>query len=237
MYDLDENINLQHWYVFGDSISRGIIYNAEQDRYEICKKNFINILADNFKIKVNNFSSFGATVEKGLDLFKRNKGKIQESGIAILEFGGNDCDFIWPEVAKTPHENHEAKTPPEKFIVLYRQLIENLKAKNLLTVILNLPPLEPTRYFEQFSKTLNKDNILKFLGGSTKRIYQWHESYNSALPALAVETGSIHIDIRQGLLEELQPGKYMCLDGIHPNAAGHELIEKIISDKIKNYLT
>lgn len=100
-----------------------------------------------------------------------------------------------------------------------------------------MPPLDPDRYFNRFSEGLNKENILIFLGGSTKRIYQWHESYNSILTKLAIETGAYYIDIRQKFLEEINPERYICEDGIHPNDAGQKLIAQILYEKINEMLT
>jgi len=88
------------------------------------------------------------------------------------------------------------------------------------------------RYFQNFSKDLDKENLLLFLGGSTKRIYQWHESYNSVLTDLAIGTNAEYIDIRRVFLEKLNPEKYMCADGIHPNTKGHQLIAKLLAEKL-----
>lgn len=226
------NFNLLNLYVFGDSLCKGIIYNPENERYELSQNNFINLLTNSLKSKVKNFASFGATIKKGLKVFQRRQAEIVEPGIAILEFGGNDCDFLWPEVSKTPKSDHQPNVPINSYFESYKELINKLKIKNIIPIILSLPPLEPNRYFKVFSKNLNKENLLTFLGGSTKRIYQWHESYNSVLPNLASETGAFFIDIRRGFLEKRNPENYMCEDGIHPNEQGHKFIAEMIIEEI-----
>ncbi|NLJ70532.1 MAG: SGNH/GDSL hydrolase family protein [Clostridiaceae bacterium] len=231
-----DNRYLSNWYIFGDSVCKGIVYNSVDNRYELSKQNFINILADKFKAKVKNFASFGATIKKGLTIFQRKKEEIVEPGIAFLGFGGNDCDYFWADVAQQPSFNHQPNVPLDSYFELYKELINNLQEKNIIPVIINLPPLDPDRYFNCFSKGLNKENLLTFLGGSTKRIYQWHESYNSVLTELAIETGALYIDVRQRFLEEINPERYMCEDGIHPNDEGHKLISEILYKKINEML-
>ena len=227
-----ENQYLSNWYIFGDSVCKGIIYNSDNNRYELSKQNFISILSDRFKAKVKNFASFGATIKKGLTIFQRKKAEIIEPGIAFLGYGGNDCDYFWEDVAQQPCINHQPNVTIDSYFKMYKELIINLQEKNIVPIIINLPPLDPDRYFKSFSKGLNKENLLIFLGGSTKRIYQWHESYNSVLTELAIETGAQYFDIRQKFLEEINPERYICEDGIHPNNAGHKLIAEILYKKI-----
>lgn len=230
-----EDYNIYNWYVFGDSISKGIVYDEVKNKYEITDDNFVNILANRYDAEVQNFSVFGATINKGLNVFSRNQKKLEKNGIAILDFGGNDCDFTWSEVAKTPNIEHLPNTPPAEFKKKYIELINKLKKLSLQPVLLNLPPLDPKRYFDTFSKNLNKENLLAFLGGSVKRIYQWHESYSNDIAEIAIETQSIFINCRDAILQKLHPEDYLCFDGIHPNNEGYSLIADMIYDKTKIY--
>lgn len=216
------------WYIFGDSIAKGIIFDEKSAKHSVCKQNFANIISEKCTVMVKNFSVFGATINKGLQMFARNAKKLINGSIAFLEFGGNDCDFVWQEVASTPQAEHLPHTPPEEFQSRYEELIQLLKAKNIKPIILNLPPLDENRYFNYFSKNLNRENLLKFLGGSARRVYQWHESYNSLLNQIGINTGSSVIDIRQAFLTKLNPERFLCLDGIHPNEKG----QRLIADKI-----
>jgi len=70
---LGNNYSLTNWYVFGDSLSRGIVYNSEKMRYELSETNFINLISKKFNAQVNNYSSFGATSKKVCRYF--NVGK------------------------------------------------------------------------------------------------------------------------------------------------------------------
>lgn len=220
------------WLVIGDSVSKGIILNEDKGRYEASPKNFVSRVAEAFGATVKNVSMFGATVLKGLQIWDRQEKRLPAKGICIMEFGGNDCDYLWSEIAEAPEAPHDPNVPHSRFFQLYHELIDKVKAKGWIPVILSLPPLEPKRYFDTFSKNLNKSKIMEWLGGSTQRIYQWHESYNDMLPQLAEETGSYFLDIRQAFLKHRNPEQFMCADGIHPNEKGHQLIASALMEML-----
>ncbi len=222
------------WYVFGDSIAKGIIFNEELEKYNIAEQNFVHVISETYHVTIKNFSIFGATVNKGIKMFLRSEKKLKADSIALLEFGGNDSDFTWSEVAQDPKKEHLCHTPHTEFQNKYEELIHLLQAKNIRPIILNLPPLDENRYFNIFSKDLNKENLLEFLGGSTGRIYQWHESYNSMLYQIAQNTNTEIIDIRAAFLTELNPERFICLDGIHPNEKGQILIANQILEYISS---
>lgn len=222
----------KNWVVLGDSVSKGIIWDEKKGRYVPSAKNFVSQVASAMGAAVKNVSMFGATVAKGLEVWDRQKDKLPDKGICILEFGGNDCDFLWREVSEAPDKPHESNVPPQRFVDLYKELIEKVKAKGWIPVILSLPPLDAASYFQTFSKKLNKKVILDWLGGTTNRIYQWHEYYNTILPSLAEATGSFFVDIRQPFLQLKNPERFMCKDGIHPNEEGHNLIASYVMQEL-----
>ncbi len=216
------------WLVLGDSVSKGIVLNEACGRYEKTPGSFISLVAEALGATVKNLSMFGATVVKGLHIFDRHQDKLPEKGLVILEFGGNDCDFLWPEISERPDAVHKPNVPFERFTDEYRGLIRKLKGRGLTPVLLSLPPLDADRYFETFSRALNKENVLRWLRGTTRTIYQWHEAYNAAIASLAQETKSLYLDIRRPFLLSFHPEDYMCSDGIHPNEDGHRLIADFV---------
>lgn len=44
----------------------------------------------------------GRTITKGHEILTKDLAKDATNDIAIIEFGGNDCDFNWAEVAENP---------------------------------------------------------------------------------------------------------------------------------------
>ncbi len=90
---------------------------------------------------------------------------------------------------------------------------------------MTLPPLDAERYFNWFTRTgLDQRAILEWLG-DVQFIYRWHESYSSAIWEIGETFGAPVADIRKIFLEQRNYSRFLCKDGIHPNAEGHQLIK------------
>jgi len=216
--------------LFGDSLAKGVILDEEKGKYTFCDNGFVNILSEKTKYSIKNYSKFGCTLVKGIGIMQKHIEDIDKADRTVLEFGGNDCDFVWAEVSSRPDDEHLPKTPISEFCKEYYEVIENLKKENARTILLNLPPLDASRYLNWISKGLSKENILKWLGGSCEYIYRWHEMYNMKICEIASKLNVPVIDIRSAFLEKRNYSDYLCADGIHPNEMGHKLIfDAIIS--------
>jgi len=213
----------------GDSITKGVIYNSEKSRYIIVKDSFANIVGQRCGTAVRNLSKFGNTVTDGLNRFEKNKEDLADCQTVIMDFGGNDCDFLWSEVSDKPDASHDPKTILPAFQQQYMQLISDIRACGKTPVLLNLPPVDHQRYFAWISRNLNADNILKWLGGSSDFIYRWHEQYNIAVHKIAQSANAKLIDIRSIFLERRDYRRFLCADGIHPNVEGHALIAEAVT--------
>jgi acyl-CoA thioesterase-1 len=222
--------------VFGDSISRGVIYDEEKKRHSLLLESFSNLVKTHLSGAVYNAAKFGSTIVEGLqrlqnDVLKRNPN------VVLIEFGGNDCDFKWDEIAENPGGEFHPNTDCNKFYELLTGLVEKLGTMNIIPVLVSLPPLDPEKYFSWVSHNSDqaKENILKYIG-NVSRIYSWHERYNAAILRVAEETKTRLIDIRSAFLQTEDYTKLICIDGIHPNKDGHQLIAEKILHYIKtNY--
>ncbi|MCE5256158.1 MAG: SGNH/GDSL hydrolase family protein [Spirochaetaceae bacterium] len=244
-------IQLNEVCMFGDSVARGIILD-EHGSYVPIKDSFGAEAAQRLGIGFVNKARFGCTITKGLkivsDFLKHNilnrlgpgaAGSHTDNELvtakpapqlALLEFGGNDCDFHWAEIAADPAGEHQPLTPVDTFCEVYGQVISSLREQNFTPVLLTLPPLDAKRYFDWFTRDgLDKDAIMLWLG-DVQYIYRWHEGYNDAVWETAMKYGCPVIDIRRGFLQHKCVSDLLCLDGIHPNREGHKVIEKTILD-------
>ena len=215
--------------VFGDSIGKGIVLRSDTSKYESFKMN-LETLFGRSDIHIKNYSMFGCTVTKGLDVIKRHACELMNYKNIFLELGGNDCDFIWSEIAENPEKEHVSKTPLDIFAQRYKELIEEIRQNGGNPILLNLPPLDPNRYFKWVSRGMNGDNILKWLG-DVNMIYRWQEMYNVEVMLLATQLAVPIIDIRSAFLKCNNYCDYLCNDGIHPNGKGYELIYKTIGEQ------
>lgn len=208
----------------GDSISKGVMFDPVKNRYVVIKENFANRIAEYRDASVKNLSKFGSTVTDGLHRFQKQLPDLDDCQTVVIEFGGNDSDFLWTEISMRPDIHHDPKTVLSVFIQRYTQLIEAVRKSGKLPILLNLPPVDHERYFAWISRDLNADHILKWLGGSSEFIYRWHEQYNVAVHKVAGSTNTELIDIRSAFLERRDYASLLCADGIHPSEEGHALI-------------
>lgn len=214
--------------ILGDSIAKGVIFDAQRSRYAIAKENLSKQIGQALGCSVTNLSKFGSTVADGLARFEKQKESLLECEAVLMNFGDNDSDFLWQEISAAPDELHKPKTPVDVFEYTYLKLIERVKESGKTPILLNLPPVDHTRYFAWISRELNADNILKWLGGTSEFIYRWHEQYSIAVQKIAQSANVKLIDIRSAFLERRDYCDFLSADGIHPNEEGHALIVKTV---------
>lgn len=219
--------------VSGDSISRGVVFDEAKSRYALLPDSYVAIMRGLLKGAVYNLAHFGNTVTKGLS---RLSGEVlkRKPDIVLLEFGGNDCDFNWPEVAARPEGEHLPRTDYARFRELLAAEVNGLKRGGVSPVLMTLPPIDAEKYLKRISggAAAARANILKWLGSVTK-LYWWQERYNSAIVGVAAETGAKLVDIRGAFLRRPDYQSLLCADGIHPNAAGHRVIAEGLVDYIR----
>jgi len=231
-----ESWNLKDYYkvlLYGDSISKGVVYDEDKGRYITLGANYVTLAQDNLKVLVQNAAKFGNTILKAITKLPADILR-SEPDIVLMEFGGNDCDFNWEEVAKNPSGQHFPKTEFEAFKSTFKEAINSLHEKDIIPILMTLPPIDADKYFKWISQNnaQTAQNILTYLGSVT-RIYWWQERYSSAVVTIAQETKTLWIDVRSAFLNHPNFTELLCIDGIHPNEKGHALIAQTITDYLK----
>lgn len=222
-------------YAFGDSIVKGVV-TPDNNEYCITDDNFVHECEERLGVEVKNYSRFGCTVKKGLDIVEKHSKNIAEAEYAVLEWGGNDCSFDWKAIAENPDAAHLPHTELGEFKRIYKEIILTLQKEGVEPILLSLPPINSNLYFDDVTRDMNgtaKSNILKWLGGTTDYIQRWHQTYNLEIFKIASEMGVAIVDITSAFLSKRNYGHFMCLDGMHPNEKGHQLI----ADTLCNYCT
>lgn len=225
---------------FGDSVMKGIVVDNENSpeggiKYKISNKGFAARCRERLDIEVENFARFGGVVSHGKKLLGRYVDKIKKSDFVLFEYGGNDCDYNWSNIAASPDEEHLPNTPIPQFVNEYSSLIDDVKTLGSNPVLLSLPVLDPVRFFKHVTRDINAENVLRWLGGSVLAIDRWHARYNMEIFRLGALKKVPVIDITSVFLERKNFSDYICEDGIHPNEHGHALIESAIIDYLGNY--
>lgn len=211
--------------VWGDSILKGVVFDETRRRYmPLREQNCLSLAAKQLGTKVDNHAHFGMTSQKGIQIVETGlKDLGGDFDLALIGFGGNDIDFDWKAISQTPDEEHLPNTPPELFEENVVRIIQAHEQANIRPALMTLPPIDAGRYFEWISNGLNGKNILKWLG-SVDVIYQSHQMYDKIVRAVAKRMGCILVDVRQAFEREADVSSLICVDGIHPNRAGHRLM-------------
>lgn len=239
MYELiitaNEENGHMHISVIGDSLTKGVILS--EGKYQELEEGFVNIVSREKGLALKNFSKFGSTVRYGHSVLTRHSAEISESEYTIIEFGGNDSDFIWDVVASEPYTRHQSRTPEGEYYELYADLIHKVRDLGSEPIMLSLAPIIGKRYFSFVTRRMTderKSNVYKWLGYDSEAMYRWHEHYNEATFQIARMTDTPIIDITSSL-DRCVGGKeqYYCEDGIHPNAEGHRFIASQIMKNVE----
>ena len=228
---------------FGDSIMRGIILDrksaTQTPRYTLLDENFSTRCSNQLGLTINNHGRFGNTTRHALRDLERRSDQVAASEYVVMEFGGNDCDFRWQEIADAPDKEHQPLTPLRSFAACYHELIAGVQRLGSQPVLLSLPPIVSESYFEAVTGSMDerqRKNVFDWLGGSLDNINRWHEMYNLELFKLANLLKTPIIDITSPFLRDRHHSNLFCDDGIHPNAAGHRLIAETICCYAQHYL-
>jgi len=214
--------SLQIW---GDSLLMGIVYDEQRNAYTVYKESCINALKSVASFPVKNHSQMGCTAAQALRKIKNDPPT--GGGVALIEFGGNDCNMEWAAVAANPVAVHQPKTPPAQFAAELEEIVGLVRAAGMQPMLAVPTPLHTARYFDWITKGLDSSAVLSFLG-DMHRVYRWQELYAVTVLRIAAKQNCPVVDLRSPFLERDHYEDLLCIDGMHPNAAGHALMFETI---------
>ena len=163
-------------------------------------------------------------MKRGHSILLRDIDEGLDCELALVEFGGNDSDFKWSEISMEPDKEHLPLTSMADFKQNIAAMTEELRAQGVQPIMMTLPPIEPNRYLDFVSRNGNsRENILKWLG-YVEKIYETHMSYSDAVAEIAQERIVPLVDVRSAFPSGNALGEYMCIDGVHPDKKGYQLI-------------
>ena len=218
---------------FGDSLTRGV--SVVKGRLRILKDNYPAFLQELFTqkgekdITVINKGVFNDNSD--LMLSRLEKDVISEHpDYAILEVGGNDCNFKWNEIIEKPEEEHQAIVSLDRYLANISTLVTRIRESGITPIIATLPPLDPVRYYQTISNQYNSSvgKWIDKMGG----IQFWHGLYNDHLNKLADELAVPKIDVRSAIKKTGNLFPLISDDGIHLTAEGYHAF----SEAVFNYL-
>ena len=219
--------------IFGDSIGKGI--TTDGGKPVVMENSAVTLFENAYGVSVDNRSVFGQSLkriaERGLIERYLNGLNKDENNVAVLELGGNDADFNWREVAKTPSVYHGPQTPIKEFSLLYKETIEKLQDGGVKVVACTIAPIDSKRFFDRVIGSIADSlKVLEFFNGDFNTIHRHQESFNNAILKNAYSYGLPVIDLREKFLESNDFENLMCLDGIHPNQNGQREIFNAVNE-------
>ena len=124
--------------IYGDSIMKGATPEGAS-KYRSVLPRFLPRLAEKYDLAVTNRSRFGCTIDRGYAMLQKDLQEKTPCQIALVEYGGNDCDFDWKAIAADPTGEHKPKTSIESFVKTLETMAENLLQRNIQPLLMTLP--------------------------------------------------------------------------------------------------
>lgn len=206
--------------IFGDSIYCGVTFDETFGRYTLCRNTFDKKLRS-FGVTVRNNARPGCTTDIALNHL--DEAHVLPGAVCLISFGGNDSDLEWEKVAADPDHYHEGKVSLAQFKENIRELILFAREKQMQPVVCTPLPVAAERYFETFSKGLDRSALMRYLH-NTEYIYRWQERYALGAQQVACSMNCEVFDLRSIFLYQRDFSALMCRDGIHPSAGGYTLM-------------
>jgi len=172
-------------------------------------------------IEVDNYAMMGNTSQQGLE--RMQKQALKPGNLAVIEFGGNDCDLDWAAACEHPDVMQEGKVPLAQFGENLRAMVRKVREAGMIPALITPPPLIAQRYFDWITRQLDKARILDYLG-DVEHIYRWQERYALMIRKIAQQESTLLLDVRDEFLSQDRFTDMMCVDGIHPNDKGHAVL-------------
>ncbi len=209
--------------IYGDSLMKAVVVD-ENYKYRPLAKGLLARLEEQTGVEAVNRAHFGYTTEKGQAALRRDLEKGLDCQYALLEFGGNDCDHQWAQVAADPDGEHLPHTPLQQFLGNLQAMAASLVDQGIQPILMTLPPLDAQRYLDFIGRLgSNKEAVLHWLG-DVQMIYRWQEMYSAAIGRLAVKLRLPLVDVRSRFLCRHDYKDLIARDGIHLTEAGYGLL-------------
>lgn len=222
--------------IYGDSIMKGATPEGG-NRYRSVLQQFLPKLAEKYGLCVTNRARFGSTVDRGYALLQKDLNEqVAPYRFALVEYGGNDCDFDWEAVANAPEAEHKPRTTIAEFLRTLEAMADKLIQKGIKPLFMTLPPIDSERYLSFICREgLDRANIVKWLG-EVQMIYRFQELYSSSVLKMALTKGLSLVDVRAYFLDKHNYASLISEDGIHPSEEGYALIHTAFDDYLKGQL-
>lgn len=220
--------------IWGDSLAKGVVWNEVRKRHAYSKTTAVQVASERLNLTIINRAKFGCTAPEGLEIMEREIEDGIACDTALIEFGGNDCNFDWKAISEHPEAEHLPATSPQAYMESMRTMVRRLLKQGIRPILMTLPPIDADRYFNFLAgDTLNRANILKWLG-DVQQIYRYQEMYSLLVEKVAREFSIQLIDLRaQCLMNKTFFRDMLCEDGLHLTEEGQRFVGEQIAQLVE----
>lgn len=221
-------------YIFGDSLLRGVMPD-ENGMYHSTECIDFDGLAKKHDIVIKNYAMPTFTSKQGRDWMNKTLAAVEKPDLAIVEYGGNDCDFRWRELAETdelvvnPH-----RVSLEEFAVTYGSILDDLEAMDIRTVVTLCPQLPPHVYLKHLSDSGVPEKVIHRYAASDEEFAAEYTAYKKVILKLANERQKSVLNIEKNFANLDNMVEYYSVDGMHPNEKGYHLIHNSFDEFFSN---
>ena len=222
--------------VFGDSILRGVQPDSGR-RFYVNDNLGLGAIALSHGLSVQNFSKLGCTITKAWHYVQKMFTRI-DADMVLMNFGGNDCDFNWTQVAESPLNVHAPNTEIGEFASTYGRIVDHVKARRRLPVLSTLVPMQKDKYIDYICRrdNLDRKNVNLWMENNAIDLDGLHGTYSDAVRTVAASREIPLLDVRSAFISQGNVDALLCEDGIHPNARGQKLISDCFEKFMGDYL-
>ena len=218
--------------VFGDSLMKGTLPDA-QLRYHFHTDLFEAPLAG-LHAEVTNRSVFGATSRKGVALVQRDLARGHRYDWALVEYGGNDCNYDWPDVAAHPEQDPRPRGAGGRISArTWRPSCRCCARPASARSSRLLPPIDEVKYLACIDHNgASAAGVMQWLG-DVRRIYRTQERYSGLVRTIADELDVPCADPRERFLDRGDPRALNADDGIHLSEEGYRLFYGALIEQVR----
>ena len=223
--------------VFGDSILKGVQPDPSRTRFFVNDNMGLGVIAGRYGLSLQNFSKLGCTITKAWIYVQKMFTKI-DADMVLMNFGGNDCDFNWAQISKSPLDVHRPNTEIGEFSSTYARIVDHVKARRRMPVLSTLVPVQKDRYIDYMCRkgNLDRNNVDLWIQNNGIELDSLQASYSDAVRSVAQSREIPLVDVRSAFEAQGNPASLLCEDGVHPNARGQKLICDCFESFMGDYL-
>ena len=168
-----------------------------------------------------------------ITLVQRDLARGHRYDWALVEYGGNDCNYDWPDVAAHPEQDHDPVVLVDEFRANMAAIVQMLREAGIRPIFTTLPPIDEVKYLACIDHNgASAAGVMQWLG-DVRRIYRTQERYSGLVRTIAAGLDVPCVDPRERFLDGVDPRVSNAEDGIHLSEAGYRMFYATLIEQVR----